>query len=68
MEAFEAYRSPSVKAEPRWGGRDDMIDRPPPNENYRSRRSPGKTFMIWQVNCVMLYSSLSRYSLEHTYC
>lgn len=52
MEAFEAYRSPSVKAEPRWGGRDDTIDRPLGNENYRSRRSPGKTSLTGQFNCV----------------
>ena len=54
MEAFEAYRSPSVKAEPRYGGRDDMIDRPFGNENYRSRRSPGKTSTIWQLSCIAL--------------
>ncbi|MCJ1227891.1 hypothetical protein MMC12_004550 [Toensbergia leucococca] len=40
MDNYEAYRSPSVKAEPRWVGRDDM-DRPPLNDSYRSRRSPG---------------------------
>lgn len=36
MDTYEVYRSPSVKAEPRWA---------PPGENdsFR-RRSPGKAF------------------------
>ena len=41
MDAYE-YRSPPIKAEARWGGRDDIMDRPPV-DSYRSRRSPGKT-------------------------
>ncbi|SLM40644.1 arsenite resistance protein ars2 [Lasallia pustulata] len=40
MDTYEAYRSPSVKAEPRWGGRDDVMERPPVNDSYRVRRSP----------------------------
>ena len=43
MDTMEAYRSPPIKPEPRWGGREDMIDRPPLNDAYR-RRSPGKIF------------------------
>lgn len=42
MDTFDTYRSPSVKAEPRWG-REDITDRIPINEGYRARRSPGKT-------------------------
>lgn len=42
MDTFDAYRSPSVKTEPRWG-REDIPDRMPINEAYRARRSPGKT-------------------------
>ena len=40
--SFEAYGSPPVKTEHRWG-REDMMDRQPSgNEPYRGRRSPGK--------------------------
>ena len=40
--SFEAYGSPPIKTEHRWG-RDDMVDRQPSgNELYRGRRSPGK--------------------------
>lgn len=42
MDTFEAYREPSVKAEPRWAGRDDMVDRSAISDGYRVRRSPGK--------------------------
>jgi len=35
MDTYEVYRSPSVKAEPRWAP-------PADNDNFR-RRSPGKT-------------------------
>lgn len=42
MDTFEAYREPSVKAEPRWAGRDDMVDRIAISDGYRVRRSPGK--------------------------
>lgn len=42
--SFEAYGSPPVKTEQRWG-REDMLDRQPPgNDPYRGRRSPGKIF------------------------
>jgi len=41
MDAYE-YRPPPVKADARWGGRDDIMDRPLV-DSYRSRRSPGKT-------------------------
>ena len=41
METMEAYRSPPIKSEPRWGNREDMVDRAPINDAYR-RRSPGK--------------------------
>ena len=40
MDISEAYRSPPIKVEPRWG-REDNMDRNPMNEGYR-RRSPGK--------------------------
>ena len=40
MDVAEAYRSPPIKPEPRWG-REDTMDRNPMNEPYR-RRSPGK--------------------------
>lgn len=43
MDTFEAYREPSVKAEPRWAGREDMVDRMVVSDGYRGRRSPGKT-------------------------
>lgn len=43
MDTFEAYREPSVKAEPRWAGREDMVDRMTASDGYRARRSPGKT-------------------------
>lgn len=43
MDTFEAYREPSVKAEPRWAGREDMVDRITGGDGYRARRSPGKT-------------------------
>lgn len=43
MDAFEAYREPSVKAEPRWAGREDIVDRMTVGDGYRVRRSPGKT-------------------------
>lgn len=43
MDTMEAYRSPPIKPEPRWGGREDLMDRPPPNDAYR-RRSPGKIY------------------------
>ena len=43
MDAFEAYREPSVKAEPRWAGREDIVDRMTTGDGYRVRRSPGKT-------------------------
>lgn len=40
--SFEAYGSPPIKTEHRWG-RDDMVDRQSSgNELYRGRRSPGK--------------------------
>ena len=40
--SFEAYGSPPIKTEHRWG-RDDMVDRQASgNELYRGRRSPGK--------------------------
>ena len=40
--SFEAYGSPPIKTEHRWG-RDDMLDRQASgNELYRGRRSPGK--------------------------
>ena len=45
MDTYEAYRSPSVKAEPRWPIRDETGERMPPGDNYR-RRSPGKIFAI----------------------
>lgn len=45
MDAYEAYRSPSVKAEPRWPIRDETGERMPPSDNYR-RRSPGKISAI----------------------
>lgn len=41
MDAMDNFRSPSIKAEPRWG-REDTMDRPLGNDAYRSRRSPGK--------------------------
>lgn len=41
MDTMDNFRSPSIKAEPRWG-REDMMDRPQGNDGYRSRRSPGK--------------------------
>ncbi|KAL9601376.1 MAG: hypothetical protein Q9219_002552 [cf. Caloplaca sp. 3 TL-2023] len=40
MDTLDNFRSPSVKAEPRWG-REDTMDRPFGNDVYRSRRSPG---------------------------
>lgn len=40
MDVADAYRSPPIKPEPRWG-REDTMDRNPMNEVYR-RRSPGK--------------------------
>ena len=40
MDVADAYRSPPIKPEPRWG-REDTVDRNPMNEPYR-RRSPGK--------------------------
>lgn len=43
MDAFEAYREPSVKVEPRWAGREDIVDRMTVGDGYRVRRSPGKT-------------------------
>lgn len=58
MDAFEVYRSPSVKVEPpRWtgreagreAGREDNVDRATVNDGYR-RRSPGKTL----VGCLRL--------------
>lgn len=42
MDVADAYRSPPIKPEPRWG-REDTMDRNPMNEAYR-RRSPGKQF------------------------
>lgn len=42
MDTFEAYREPSVKVEPRWAGREDMVDRMTVGDGYRARRSPGK--------------------------
>ena len=40
--SFEAYGSPPIKTEHRWG-RDDMVDRQSSgNELYRGRRSPCK--------------------------
>ena len=42
MDTYEAYRSPSVIAEPRWGGHEEARDRQPPMDSYR-RRSPGKS-------------------------
>lgn len=42
--SFEtAYASPPVKTEERWGREDMMGGRQGANDNYRSRRSPGKT-------------------------
>ncbi|KAL8643159.1 MAG: hypothetical protein Q9228_000221 [Teloschistes exilis] len=41
MDPMEDYRSPTVKPEPRWGGREDFGDRALSNDVYRSRRSPG---------------------------
>ncbi|KAL8717596.1 MAG: hypothetical protein Q9225_005166, partial [Loekoesia sp. 1 TL-2023] len=41
MDTMDNFRSPSIKAEPRWG-REDTMDRPFGNDPYRSRRSPGK--------------------------
>ena len=38
-----SYVSPQVKAEERWGREDLMGGRQPPSDNYRGRRSPGKT-------------------------
>ena len=40
MDVVDAYRSPPIKPEPRWG-REDTMDRNPMSEPYR-RRSPGK--------------------------
>ena len=40
MDIAEAYRSPPIKAEPRWG-REDAMDRSSFSDAYR-RRSPGK--------------------------
>ena len=63
MDAFEVYRSPSVKVEPRWtgreAGREDNIDRAPVNDGYR-RRSPGKTLVdcSWLIH-VIVPSSVS---------
>lgn len=58
MDAFEVYRSPSVKVEPRWtgreAGREDNIDRAPVNDGYR-RRSPGKTLVdcSWLIHVIV---------------
>ena len=37
------YTTPSVKTEERWGREDTVGGRQGPNDNYRSRRSPGKS-------------------------
>lgn len=63
MDAFEVYRSPSVKVEPpRWtgreagreAGREDNVDRAPVNDGYR-RRSPGKTLIgfLWLMHIIV---------------
>lgn len=68
MDAFEVYRSPSVKVEPpRWtgreagreAGREDNVDRAPVNDGYR-RRSPGKTLAacLWLIHIILLSSML----------
>lgn len=45
MDSFEPYRSPLVKSEPTWSGRNDTVERQPiPMNGAYGRRSPGKKF------------------------
>ena len=51
MDTMEAYRSPPIKSEPRWGNREDMVDRAPVNDVYR-RRSPGKILTRIKISSI----------------
>lgn len=63
MDTTDNFRSPSIKAEPRWG-REDAMDRPLGNDSYRSRRSPGKplkelcsyTYQWCPLQPILIYS------------
>lgn len=60
MDTMEAYRSPPIKPEPRWVGREDVMDRPPPADGYR-RRSPGK-IICDDANSAIIYPLLLHHS------
>ena len=52
-----AYTTPTVKTEERWGREDTVGGRQGPNDNYRSRRSPGKTSASKTANLSNLLQS-----------
>lgn len=61
--SFEtAYAPPSVKIEERWGREDLMGGRQGPNDNYRGRRSPGKTLDAENSNPLHSLQRVSSYS------
>ena len=57
-----AYTTPPVKIEERWGREDTVGGRQGPNDNYRSRRSPGKTSDSETINLLLSYHPTLSYS------